>query len=399
MNYSKYYASALIALAGIMISTLISCGENTKREPAKKQKQSENPTETKAPEIDKQLTHNIQLIAGMDTLLDYDHPEWDLVKLREYAREVNAKFEKMQSTRLDKVLAWNRNNIQNSGNTNGSFCFYPFSGGDFVHAKWLYPEADEYLLVAMEEVGTIPDLTKASNEEVLEYLGSVDDVLRDIYKRSYFITKNMINDIRESNRVDGMFPIIMWAAARSNHEIVSIVYFDIDPSGNTTPIAPENVTAKSRAVEVEMIHKPTGKPKKITYLSADISDKGFGKHPGIKKFLENKVPSNCNSFVKSASYLMHYTTFSQIRKMVLDKSAILVQDDTGIPFDQLDQDTWNIELFGVYEKPVKDFAERLYQADLDSAYKNDKFYKGRLDFSLGYHWGSKNQNEMFIHRK
>ncbi|MFM9006370.1 MAG: hypothetical protein ACKOSR_12855, partial [Flavobacteriales bacterium] len=112
-----------------------------------------------------------------------------------------------------------------------------------------------------------------------------------------------------------------------------------------------------------------------------------------------RVPSGCNSFVKSASYLMHYGSFTQIRDMVLDKSASLVEDDTGIPFKYFKQDIWNIQLFGDYEKPVSDFSENLFQAELNKAYQDSTFYKGPIDFSLGYHWGSGNQNQMFSFKK
>ena len=111
------------------------------------------------------------------------------------------------------------------------------------------------------------------------------------------------------------------------------------------------------------------------------------------------ISKNCNSFVKSASYLLHYITFKQIRDLIKNKSQFLVQDDTGIPFSNLIQDKcWKIELFGKYEKPVKDFSENLFQSDLDSAFKNESYFKGNIDFSLGYHWGSQNQNQMVLRK-
>jgi hypothetical protein len=78
----------------------------------------------------------------------------------------------------------------------------------------------------------------------------------------------------------------------------------------------------------------------------------------------------------------------------LNKSKFLVQDDTGIPFKYFNSETWTGELFGTYVLPVKDFSENLFQNDLLSAYKSEK-YKGSLTFSLGYHWGGQNrQNQM-----
>ena len=403
IKYMAKLDSRLKTTIGIsfIILFFISCSEGVQKEKDVKEEEKVSTDENGEYQLtpDQQLTRNINLIAGMDTVLDYEHPEWDVEHIKSFSRNVNDKFARMQSNRLDKITDWNKSNLDRASIDKESFCFYPFSGGDFVHAKWLYPEAEEYLLVAQEPVGTIPDLTTSSGKEVMNYLDNVDEVLRDIYKRSYFITKNMQGDIRDLSTVDGMFPIIMWAVGRSEHDIVSIQYFDIAEDGSTSYIDPKDVTSKSRAVEVVMVHRPSGKNKKLSYISADISNTGFAEYPGVKKYLNNKVPASCNSFLKSASYLMHYTTFREIREIIQDKSKLIVQDDTGIPFKYFDQGTWNIDLFGKYDKPVSDFSSRLYQKDLDEAYANDSFYKGALNFSLGYHWGDNKQNYMFIYKK
>ncbi len=97
---------------------------------------------------------------------------------------------------------------------------------------------------------------------------------------------------------------------------------------------------------------------------------------------------------------MHYSSFSQIRNLVLDKSKFIIQDDTGIPIKYFNPEIFSIELFGVYEKPVKDFSESVFQQDLKIAYSDSTKYKGKLKFSLGYHyWGNRNQNQMIAIKK
>ena len=110
-------------------------------------------------------------------------------------------------------------------------------------------------------------------------------------------------------------------------------------------------------------------------------------------YMQNYISNKCNTFLKSASYLLHYGSFTTIRNLILDKSDYLVQDDTGIPFKYFNNADWKVSLFGIYEKPVKDFIDDLYQEDLDSAYKSTINLK-KLDFSLGYHWSSKEQNQI-----
>ena len=91
---------------------------------------------------------------------------------------------------------------------------------------------------------------------------------------------------------------------------------------------------------------------------------------------------------------MHYSSFSDIRDLVLSKSKFLVQDDTGIPYRFFPQNQWKTNLFGVYEAPIKDFDAGLFQKDLSGAYNDSSLYKGNLNFSLGYHWGSRKQNQL-----
>jgi hypothetical protein len=95
---------------------------------------------------------------------------------------------------------------------------------------------------------------------------------------------------------------------------------------------------------------------------------------------------------------MHVKYFAYIKKIIFANSSSIFQDDTGIPYKDFKNDTtWKVQLYGEYVKPVRDFDEGKYQADLDSAYKETK--KEPLPFSLGYHWGSDKQNYMLLKRK
>lgn len=393
MNY-MFSGIKVLIVSVVLGTTFIGCGSSADNK-TKNADQRDTIKIQDTISIDSNLTRMSQLMAGLDTVLAYPHQQWNIDSVKRFSRETAMKYSKMREARLSKIHDWNQLNLKNAKVPDTSFAFYPFSGGDFIHLHWLLPQANNYLMVAREDVGSIPDLTKMNNAELLKYLQGIDVVLRDIYNKSYFITLNMITDIRNANLVNGMMPIIVWAAAKTNHEIVSMNYFDIDSTGVTVP----KTDFKSDGVRIMLKDKATKKLKSLTYLSADISDDGFKAKPGVLKYLSAHVPNHSNSFVKSASYLLHYYTFSSIRNLILDKSASLVQDDTGIPFKYFDSKTWNVNLFGEYEKPVSDFSENLFQNDLNAAYSDSNIYKGKLNFSLGYHWGSGNQNQMFSYKK
>ncbi len=346
--------------------------------------------------IDSFYNNITQLIGGNDTLLSYNK-KWNANKIKPYAKNVTSKTKRIEGNRLMPLMEWNKANLERNKTSDSSFAFYPFSGGDFIHLNWLYPNATEYLLVAREDVGSVPNLLDQNTDSVLSYLQDVDFVLRDIYSKSYFITKNMSTDTKVDTKVNGMLPLILWAVSRTNHEVLSLNYKNIDANG--VAIDADITKGKPSAVVISVRHKVTRKIKRITYLSCDISDKGFKSKPNNFAFLSNTIPANCNSFVKSASYLLHYDSFKQIRDFILNKSKFLVQDDTGIPYKHFNSETWTAELFGTYVLPVKDFSENLFQNDLLGAYKSD-MYKGPLKFSLGYHWGGQNrQNQMVFIKK
>ena len=63
---------------------------------------------------------------------------------------------------------WAKTNFLDS-DIDTTLLFYPFSGPDFLHAFQFYPNANEYILLALEEVGTIPDFKSISEDSTEVY--------------------------------------------------------------------------------------------------------------------------------------------------------------------------------------------------------------------------------------
>lgn len=307
-----------------------------------------------------------------------------------YSKDILEKLLKIQKNRLEPIKSWNSTILKRNLKSDTTTVFYPFSGGDFLHLNYLYPNANHYVMMAQESVGSIPNFRKWKENESKEYLKAINFILRDIYSKSYFITKNMIKDTKQSP-VNGMLPILLWSVSKTGYEILNLEEVQINENGKMSFSPLKNGTKKIMAVRITFGNKTTKEPKTLIYYSCDISDNGIKKDKAIAEVLKMLPPSNC--FIKSASYLLHYSTFSIIRTTILDKSEYLVQDDTGIPYNYLNKSKFKIELHGTYIKPVADFSENLFQDDLAKAYKSTE-YVAKLPFSLGYHWSSKNQNQM-----
>jgi hypothetical protein len=348
-------------------------------------------------QVDSLYNNYAQRVAAKDTTPFNDIDQSSLVS---FYHLQNDKINPIIENRLSLITNWNQSILSRNKVSDSSFVFYPFSGADFIHAYYLYPNASEYFMSAIENIGDIVDVTKLNKVEFFEYVKDFDTVMRDIYMRSYFITKNMEEDFSKKTKINGVLPILLWSAAMTNHDIIHVKYFIIDSSFEKKYVDLFARNKNKLSVEIKLFDKTNNKFQLLNYYSADLSNNGLRNSSNSLKFMKNYISDSSNGFVKSASYLMHYdSSFSTIQQLVLNKNMYLVQDDTGVPFKKFDLTKWNIELYGVYEKPIKDFSETLYQKSLDDAYQNNKYYKGGLKFSLGYHWSSKNQNQLVAIKK
>jgi hypothetical protein len=100
--------------------------------------------------------------------------------------------------------------------------------------------------------------------------------------------------------------------------------------------------------------------------------------------------------VKSASYLLHGGNFSTVRSFLLDHSASILQDDTGIPVSFFDRAKWQPQPFGHYTRPIAVFSHN-YQPKLAELYN-----KGNpipIDFGLGYRFRVKESSILLVQRK
>jgi len=368
-----------------------------------KEKNNKNSTEQNVSKVkinytvDSVYNNYAQRVAAKDTTPFNDIDQSSLVSFYQVQKD---KIKPIIENRLSLITNWNQEIMKRNKVSDSSFVFYPFSGADFIHAYYLYPNASEYFMSAIENIGDIVDVSKLNKVDFFEYVKDFDTVMRDIYMRSYFITKNMEDDFSKKTKINGVLPILLWSAAMTNHDIIHVKYFIVDTNFEKKYV---DISAKAKnklSVEIKLFDKTNNRFQLLNYYSADLSNRGLRKSSKSISFLKDYVSNASNGFVKSASYLMHYdSTFSTIQQLVLNKNKYFVQDDTGVPFKKFDLSKWNIELYGIYEKPIKDFSESLYQKQLDDAYKNSAYYKGGLKFSLGYHWSSKNQNQLVAIKK
>jgi hypothetical protein len=257
-----------------------------------------------------------------------------------------------------------------------------FSGPDFLYADAFYAKASTYVLSALEPPGSVPDLTRLPHGGIYAALYNVEHSLSSILSFSFFITKKMKVDLHEG-QLSGTLPILYVFLARSGKTIRNVSPVALDDKG-AAYFAGENPGANAvRGVRI-VFAGSDGVEKTLYYFSTDLSNSGV-RASGFLKFCATLAPGN--SLVKSASYLMHAGNFTAVRDFILNNSATIIQDDSGIPLAYYSPKKWRFFPFGRYAGPIAEFPRR-YQESYAELFGRAQ----PMDFGIGYRWRTYESN-------
>ena len=326
-------------------------------------------------------------IAYVDSVSDSEKQRsWDKFK-----RQMDQSWSRVERQRLEAIESWRISEFAPVTKDSISV-FYPFGGPDFLHAQAFYPHANEFILVGLEPIRELPDVTSFTESNQSAFLDTLSRALRDILFKSYFITEHMQRDFKTIN---GVLPVFFFFIKRSGNELMGLNYFTLDSTGQEVPVPMTSLYDNPiRGVRISFRNQQGGPLRNVYYFNIDLSDKNMTNRPEFLRFIRSR--NSYNTFIKSASYLMHYPEFSKVRDELLNGSASIFQDDTGVPFRYISASRFISSFYGEYEAPVRDFNWLNKQESLDSAFQVSR---KPMPFSIGYHWNSRRQHYMlFIKR-
>lgn len=309
-----------------------------------------------------------------------------------FSKNFDKRWKTYDSTRLTNLKTFKENEISKVVKPQSTL-FYPFSGPDILHAQTFFPEADKYVMIGLEPVGSLPKFKKEETDSLELYFQKVNVSLNAILKFSFFRTQSMKNDLK-NEEVDGTLHLLFLFLKRTGNQFCSAKPITVDSSGNIVFVNSFEVLKKlktnTRGVEIKF-NDVNNQPKTLYYFSLNAADGGLKSNKGFTAYL--KAMGTVNTYLKGASYLMHKDYFSIVRKVILNQSEHVIQDDSGIAFHYFldDEHKWSYSFFGQYLKPIPMFAE-FYQKDLDSLYK--KQGAKPIGFGIGYNFKDKNSNFM-----
>lgn len=314
---------------------------------------------------------------------------------KKYAADQDKKWAQLNENHFAAMHQFTSSELQEINSTQDTI-FYPFSGPDFLNATTFFPDAKTYVMMALEPPGSLPVLDNFEKDSLTNYFNSINKSLHAILNFSFFRTLSMEEDFA-TKELNGAVQLISIFMQRSGHSIQAIEEVSIDSSGTLILSGSPSFSAGTKGLHITCINNKSNKIKEVYYFSCDISDLGLSKNKRLHAFLK-QLPT-VTTYLKSASYLLHKPYFSVVRKIVLDKSMYVLQDDSGIPARFYTSETWNHQYYGTYDAPINLFRNFL-QKDLKLAYDSlEKTNIKPLNFGIGYDYKLNESNLMLFSKK
>jgi hypothetical protein len=303
-----------------------------------------------------------------------------------HARYFDSIFAREETSHLSKIREFSQKYLADKHGT----VLYMFSGPDFLYATSFFPSASTYVLAGLEPVGSIPGLVNLSPFVIGSELQNLESSLSSLFNFSFFITHNMKSQLREGP-IHGTLPILYVFLARTGKTVHESSFVSLDEQGSLQVSGQVESPTRSAAPGVKIVFSEGDGPKQtLYYFSTNIAD-GSLERSGLSAFIAKLGPAD--SFLKSASYLLHKTEFAKVRKILLDYSETIVQDDSGIPLEYFERRRWRLLPFGRYDGPISVFAN-FYQPRMAELFQS----ANPIDFGIGYRW-HKNESNLVVAQK
>jgi hypothetical protein len=295
-----------------------------------------------------------------------------------HARESERLWSLFRRERHGSMTEFQRTELS-GGPISGGALFYPFGGPDALTALTLFPEKSLYVLVGLEPPGTMPRWAQFHTVSLTRPLARMRSTTVSLLQRSFFITAEMDRQLR-GQVTDGVLPVIMVQLVRTGHRIRGYRYVTLDAEGRLVERSRDAKDVLNRGVAISFEDEDDRQRRTLVFFSTNLATPQLKNNQPFLRYLESLEP--VTSFFKSTSYMPHNAAFSLIREEVLQRSAAVVQDDSGIPFRFFDPNTWRVQLYGDYDKPYGSF-RYLQQKDLKLAFQRKESVR-KLSFPIGY---------------
>ena len=305
-----------------------------------------------------------------------------------YRKTVNASWLTYQQRIAKPMSEWAKKEIAFPG---GNTIFYPFSGPDLVTVVQLFPDAERYVLVAMQKARAPVDIRALADAERRAFNDKFNTEWRKFGTLGYFRTNDLDEDSRNKQVRIGITPILMAFAARLGYDVIEVSPIALSAeTGDFEKIAGQEDGAWD---SVRITLSKAGKKVNVDYVRMNLSDSAFKSRERARAWIERMAANPV--LLKAASHLLQEPGFSVVRDAIVTAAPIVVQDETGLEFEQLGK-IGEVSLYGGFTRSHKLFVHST-QHSLAVAYRNTRKV-GELPFAFSYNKAS-NQRSMQIAKR
>jgi hypothetical protein len=236
--------------------------------------------------------------------------------------------------------------------------FYPFSGPDFTTLYQIYPQANHYVMSAQQRGERLVDLSQLSPSAASQTMEVLSSAWKSFGRDGFFVTEYLFKYISTNKVKIGATTLIASFAHLHQFSIQKIVPISIDSNGTIQELSEDQSWDSVRFYLVK-----NNRPVILDYVRMDLSNDGMKDKPSQLAFFRESAKSPV--LLKAASHLPQHKGFTMIRDEMLHNAPMVVQDETGLDYQPLNQQ-FNTVLYGSFVRAYKVFST--YNTELAKAY-------------------------------
>ena len=269
----------------------------------------------------------------------------------------------------------------------GGTVFYPFSGPDFVTVSHLFPQANRFVMVAMQAAGEPADVANMSSGRMQNFQAKFMREWMKFSRLAFFRTDDLNEDLRDKHAQIGVTTILITFALYSGYDVKAVYPIVFDEA------AGDYIKGNGPWKSVRLELSKAGKPVVLDYVSLDLSDGVLSQSPSTRAWLARE--SRHPVLLKAASHLLQETYFEVLRDILVENATMVIQDETGLNYTNLGQ-IGPVDLYGGFLYPHELF-NRKKQESLAQAYRESKDVKP-LPFAFSYNKTTERRSVQIVRR-
>jgi hypothetical protein len=317
---------------------------------------------------------------------------------RQYTKQMNQYWDKIQTNYLEKVEPWKQENITNLSPYNTTL--YPLAGGDFINLYTFNSSSPRYVMIGLQKPGYIRDPRNFSDAELGRALGSIQSVVGELAVFNYSTSKRLQREVANPY-FTGIAPTLIFFMKRFGFSILDLERIYLNEIGVVSKEEESfeiSDKRKTTGVRIRFYKKEEGFVRELFFFRIWLSGKSATSDTAEGKFIQSL--GRMNLMFKSAEYIFHTPEYKDFLSTLVSRSDRVVEDESGVPLRFFNGEEWNMKVYGKYlgKIPLKNTPVVPFQSDLDELFRAQS-QPLPFDFGYGVLKGKGKSNLLLFERK